>query len=400
MKNLTGRITQINIDGSWVLLLVVFLMTSCKTLMIQETKPTFIVHESGLSYMVVKSGNGIKPALNDIVKVHYTLMLEDSTLIDSSYKRGEPVSFKVGAGQVISGWDISITLLGEGDEAILKIPPELGYGDRSVGDIPANSTLIFNVNIIDVIPAPKPMTIPDGASKVESPSGLSYAIVEKGRGVQLLSGMKVKVHYTGFFEDFSIFDSSYERDQPIELTLGRGMVIRGWEEGLSYLRVGDKARLWVPYQLAYGEFGRGPIPPKANLIFDVYIVDAIESARIQPFNTLNKDTLVTPSGLKYMVIEAGRNSVPETGSIVTVHYSGFLPDGKMFDSSVERGQPFRFVLGQGQVITGWDEGVALMRVGAKYRFIIPSNLAYGQRGIGPIPADATLIFDVELIDFE
>jgi len=383
-----------------LILFVGLIQVSCKTLKIQDASPQVVEHESGLRYLVIKPGGGLKPAINDIVKVHYTLMLEDSTLIDSSHERGEPVSFKVGAGQVIKGWDIAMPLLGQGEKAILIIPPQLAYGDRSMGDIPANSTLIFNVEIMDVTPAPKPYKIDQTTVFNETPSGLKYTVVEKGRGIHLQAGMKVKVHYTGFFEDYSIFDSSIERGQPIELTLGRGMVIRGWEEGLLYLRVGDKARIWIPYTLAYGETGRGPIPPRTNLIFDVQIVDAIEPVVIQPFIVNQKDTITTESGLKYIIAEPGSNSTPVTGSIVTVHYTGYLTDGKMFDSSVERGQPFQFVLGQGKVIPGWDEGIALMQVGAKYRLIIPSELGYGQRGAGPIPPGATLIFDIELIDFK
>jgi peptidylprolyl isomerase len=387
-----------------LLLAFAFLMVSfhsCRT-KTEITRPTkvFQKHESGIEYKITSGGNGQSPAMNDIVKVHYNLMLEDSTVVDSSFHRSEPVSFKLGAGQVIKGWDIAMKLLSEGDEATLIIPPDLAYGDKPMGDIPANSTLIFNVKIIDVVPAPKPFNLSTRSPIEETPTGLRYSVFEKGRGKKLENGMKVKVHYSGFFDDMSMFDSSHEREQPIEITLGRGMVIRGWEEGLTHLRVGDKARLWIPYDLAYGEHGRGPIPPKTNLIFDVEIMEANEPFRAVPYNTSGRDTLTTESGLRYIIVREGRGEYPESGNTVKVHYTGFLTDGTMFDSSVEREQPFRFVLGQGQVIAGWDEGVALMRANARYRFIIPAELAYGSRGIGPIPPYSTLIFDVELLEFE
>ena len=110
----------------------------------------------------------------------------------------------------------------------------------------------------------------------------------------------------------------------------------------------------------------------------------------------------TPSGLAYEVIKEGTGALPNRGQHVTVHYTGWLDDagklGKKFDSSVDRGQPFVFILGVGQVIKGWDEGVALMKVGEKRRLIIPANLGYGARGAaGVIPPNATLIFDVELL---
>lgn len=118
----------------------------------------------------------------------------------------------------------------------------------------------------------------------------------------------------------------------------------------------------------------------------------------------------TASGLQYKVLEAGKPDAkkPETGKKVKVHYTGWLeekgqPDdkGKKFDSSVDRGTPFEFTLGAKQVIPGWDEGVALMPVGSKYRLVIPAALAYGEKGFpGAIPGNATLIFDVELISAE
>ncbi len=376
------------------------IFTACSTVSKISAPPSFNTHESGIEYRVEDEGEGEQASLNDMVYVHYTLMLEDSTLIDSSYERDEPVSFKIGAGQVIKGWDIAMTLLSEGDKAILRIPPDLGYGDKTMGDIPANAPLVFHVEIMDVIPAPEPFEIEETLPVEQSNSGLRWAIVEEGKGKELEEGMKVKVHYNGFFEDMTLFDSSRERNSPIEITLGRGMVIRGWEEGLSYLRVGDKARLWIPYQLAYGEQGRGPIPARTDLIFDIEVLEATDIIRAEPYDVAGKDTLSTDTGLQYIIVKEGTGDYPKAGEMVKVHYSGFLTDGELFDSSVERDLPFKFVLGQGQVIRGWDEGVALMRTGAQYRFIVPSELAYGDRTTGPIPAGATLIFDVELLEIE
>jgi peptidylprolyl isomerase len=380
--------------------LLVSVLQGCRTKSIIADSAVLKEHESGILYRILSHGNGSRASVNDVLKVHYTLMLEDSTVIDSSFKRGEPVSFKLGAGQVIKGWDIAMSLFREGDEAVVIIPPALGYGDRAIGDIPANSTLYFNVKILDIMPAPKPFDLNTRNPVEETASGLRYSIIEKGKGLKLENGMRIKVHYSGFFDDMTLFDSSHEREQPIEITLGRGMVIKGWEEGLSYLSVGDKARIWIPYQLAYGEHGRGPIPPRANLIFDVEIMDATNQFRVIPYNVAGKDTLQTSSGLKYIIVAPGQGDQPQNGSTVAVHYSGYLQDGTLFDSSIERGQPFRFALGQGQVISGWDEGIALMKPQAKYRFIIPPSLGYGNRAIGPIPQNSTLIFDVELINFE
>jgi peptidylprolyl isomerase len=108
--------------------------------------------------------------------------------------------------------------------------------------------------------------------------------------------------------------------------------------------------------------------------------------------------VTTPSGLKYLDLKVGDGPSPAAGKSVTVHYTGTLTDGKKFDSSVDRNQPFQFVIGVGQVISGWDEGVMSMKVGGKRKLTIPPNLAYGEGGAGDvIPPNSTLIFEVELL---
>ena len=109
--------------------------------------------------------------------------------------------------------------------------------------------------------------------------------------------------------------------------------------------------------------------------------------------------MITESGLQIKDLVVGTGEQPEQGNIVAVHYTGWLVDGTKFDSSVDRGTPFEFPLGQGRVIKGWDEGVATMRVGGKRELTIPPELAYGDRGAGAlIKAGATLVFEVELLE--
>lgn len=119
--------------------------------------------------------------------------------------------------------------------------------------------------------------------------------------------------------------------------------------------------------------------------------------------TVNPDALIkTDSGLEYQIVEEGTGPSPANGQAAVVHYTGWLwQDGKKgakFDSSKDRDRPFDFPVGRGRVIKGWDEGVALMKVGEKRLLIIPPHLAYGEAGVGPIPPNATLLFEVELLE--
>jgi len=356
--------------------------------------------ETGLKYTILKEGEGARAKAGDKVKVHYTGRLTNDTVFDSSVARNQPFEFELGAGRVIKGWDEGVALMNVGDKMTFVIPADLGYGSQAVGKIPANSTLIFDVELL-AIKEPIKKTDVSGKDTIVTESGLKYVkITENKSGRQVQKGDKVKVHYSGFLVDGKMFDSSVERGQPFDLMIGKGMVIKGWDEGLTYFREGEKGQLIIKPELGYGERGYPPvIPANSTLIFDVEIVKAEKGPEPpKPFDVSGKDTITLPSGLKYIKLNETTGAQAMAGQNVSVHYSGYLENGDMFDSSVERDQPFSFPLGQGRVIKGWDEGIAQLKVGEKARLIIPSELGYGATGAGGrIPPNATLVFDVELM---
>ena len=228
-------------------------------------------------------------------------------------------------------------------------------------------------------------------------SGLKYEILTEGTGASPTAEDNVTVHYEGTLLDGTKFDSSYDRGETITFPLNR--VIPGWTEGLQLMKEGAKYKFTIPSELAYGKQGAGGvIPPNATLIFTVELfkVEVDEGKQFLKENGAKDGVKTTASGLQYKVLLEGAGKSPKATDRVTVHYEGALIDGTVFDSSYKRGEPIDF--GLNQVIRGWTEGLQLMKEGAKYKFFIPSDLAYGPQGSpGAIPPNATLIFKVELI---
>lgn len=364
-------------------------------------KPKTVKTASGLEYTITTKGKGIKPQNGDKVIVHYTGKLTNDTVFDSSVKRGQPFEFKLGAGQVIKGWDEAFLLLQVGDKATIKFGPELGYGAQANGAIPANSTLIFDVELIDVKEGVHAWNV-KGKDTLKTASGLKYIIVQENKkGDKAEEGTIAELHYSGYLADGKMFDSSIDRGQPLSIKVGKKQLMPGWDEGIALMRSGEKAKLIIPSALALGAAGYPPlIPANADLILDVEILSVKKIVAPALFDIKGLEAKTTASGLKYYVVKKGTSTVKaEAGKTVKVHYSGYLADGTMFDSSVERGEPIEFPLGQGRVIPGWDEGIALMNIGDKLRLVIPYNLAYGEQGRPPmIPEKAELTFDVELVD--
>jgi peptidylprolyl isomerase len=242
----------------------------------------------------------------------------------------------------------------------------------------------------------RPLPAPDDvkaapADAEKTASGLATKVITAGSGQQKPAATdEVAVHYTGWTTDGVMFDSSYARGRASRFILNR--VIPGWGETVQMMVVGEKRRAWIPEALAYqGRADR----PKGMLVFDIELMDFTEMPVAPPdVAAVPADAVKTRSGLASKVLKAGTGTrKPARFNTVTVHYSGWTTDGKMFDSSVVRGQPSSFPLDQ--VIAGWTEGMQLMVVGEKRRFWIPENLAYEGRD-----PKGMLVFDVELFDIK
>ena len=250
---------------------------------------------------------------------------------------------------------------------------------------------IFSAAIAAAQPAPAVQAPPDVAAPpadaVKTASGLATKVLKPGTEKDHPGkDDMVMIHYSGWTTDGKMFDSSVARNKPAVFGVNR--VIPGFSEGLQLMVVGEKRRLWIPEALAYkGQDGR----PKGMLVFDVELI-AMPARPPADVKAAPPDAKKTASGIAYKVLTPGTGGRhPKPSSQVTVNYTGWTTDGKMFDSSVTRGEPATF--GLSDVIKGWTEGVQLMYEGEKTRFWIPESLAYG----GKSAPYGMLVFDIELL---
>jgi FKBP-type peptidyl-prolyl cis-trans isomerase len=241
------------------------------------------------------------------------------------------------------------------------------------------------------IPPPPDVAAPP-ADAAKTASGLASKVIQKGTGDKSPGPTDmVTVHYTGWTTDGKMFDSSHARGKPNTFPVGG--VIKGWGEGVQLMVVGEKRRLWIPEPLAY----QGKRDPKGMLVFDIELLEVSSDPSVAPPDVASPpaDAKRTASGLAYKVLRQGKGTThPAKNSNVTVHYTGWTTDGKMFDSSVKRGAPISF--GLDEVIAGWTEGVQLMVEGDRTRFWIPQRLAYEGKPGRPF---GMLVFDIELISY-
>jgi len=247
-------------------------------------------------------------------------------------------------------------------------------------------------------------------------SGLKYIDDSLGTGGEVMTDELVTVHFSGWvitdtsnlFSDWAndelrktaMIGNSKLRNQPVKFVVGTNSFISGVDEGIVGMKIGGTRTIIIPSDLAYGEEGIGPIPPNSDLKLVVELIDVKERIVVEMWEIDSTKLKTTESGLQYSIVTEGEGETADSGNVVTVHYSGFLTDGTKFDSSVERDDPFSFLLGMGQVIPGWEEGLKLMKKGGKTRLVIPPQLAYGELSAGTIPPNSKLIFDVELVDVQ
>lgn len=260
---------------------------------------------------------------------------------------------------------------------------------------------------------------------IPTPSGIYIIQTAPGQGIKIENGSMVKLQFVVSTVDGKQIWSSKVRSEPPVFQYGQKFDTPGLDEAVGSMKKGSKAKVIVPSKMGWGEKGRADVPPNATLIYDIEIVDvqskldyekeqavinaksaemkknAKEDESMLRQKYLKENNITVPpagDGIYYIEKAKGTGIQATPGKKVKIHYTGSLLDGKKFVSSRDRNEPFEFILGKGQVIKGWEVGIAMMRKGGKAILIIPSTLAYGSRDMGVIPPYSTLVFDVELLD--
>lgn len=398
--------------------------------------------DSGLYYKLFKvSKDTVKPKIGDWVSLTMRYAYKDSILFDSKSAMGNPVRFQLPPSEFKGDIYEGIQMLSPGDSADFIVNADSLFTKtfRQPSRPPfidSNSVIHFYITLLSVDSPTSLMQkeeellknyITEKQITIEpTPSGLYFLETAQGKGIKIDSGSWVKVQFKVSLIDGKQIFSTYERGEPMEFEFGKRFDTPGFEEGVGKMLKGGKATLIVPSKIAFGEMGRGAmVPPYASIIYDVEVVDVqskadhdkkqaeekkkaeqkLETNKQQEGNLMkqylkekNINTKPTASGLIYVEKVKGTGTRAVAGKTVKVHYTGTLLNGTKFDSSRDRNEPFEFTLGQGQVIKGWDEGIAMMNVGGKAMLVIPSAIAYGDRDMGTIPPFSTLVFDVELLD--
>ncbi|XP_071375619.1 peptidyl-prolyl cis-trans isomerase FKBP10 [Centroberyx affinis] len=311
----------------------------------------------------------------DYVRYHYNVTFLDGKTFDSSHQKGVPKVGLIGEGRIIAGVDKGLQGMCVNERRTVTVPPHLAYGSAGAGDVvPPDTTLVFDLHLLDLW------------NKADLVVTKTIATPKDCRRSVMRTDF-VRYHYNGTLLDGSTFDSSYIREQTHDTLVGEGWLIKGMDEGLLGMCVGEIRNIVIPPFKGYGEKGLGTeIPSQATLVFDVLMVDIHNSKD----NVTVEDQVVPESCTRKTVV----------GDYIRYHYNGTFLNGVTFDTSYQRNSTYNTYIGMGYVIAGMDQALLGVCVGERRRVIIPPHLAYGEQGAGKvIPGSAVLVFDVHVIDF-
>jgi len=217
---------------------------------------------------------------------------------------------------------------------------------------------------------------------LQSGGKLEIKDTKVGKGPAAVDLDLLTMDYTGKLADGTVFDSSTRPGaKPFQFVLGAKQVIKGWDQGVKGMKIGGKRTLVIPPELGYGArgAGNGVIPPNATLTFDIEL------------KGIHK--------CDYKILKKGSGEGAKGGDSVEVHYTGMFTNGKKFDSSLDRGAPMPVTIGRTRLVNGFTQALCGMKLGEKRKVTIPPEFGYGSQARDPIPANSTLVFEIEMVKF-
>lgn len=514
-----------NCSNSSVTTFLVFcgLFFSSNALSAQAFKKT----TSGLEYRIIKKGKKEPVRKSHRLFLYYTTKINSDTSVFDSSLPGQVFKYIVGEGEGLKGWDEALSLLNIGDSAVFRIPPGLAFGEKKVGKIPANASLLFSVHVAKQEPA---YFERDPNLKVlKLDSGLLKYPVQSSNGKRVLPYQVLTMNFTGYIKDEQgrrrIFQSSSTNSNKAVFQINAGRMVPGLEKGLASMVVGEKAIFEISPQLGFGDKKNGIIPANSKLFFDIEIIEAVEIFFQEPvidtlygFNNLKvlkrkvasgplitedqivklhcityklnkdgqkivlnntrevgeavtmragapaksmglnlglsylrsgekatisvpfrkdlgtlsndsvtvfyhdveilqvlpypffdgagKDTISMDQQLKYIIVNPGNGTTVTGKQKLSFAYTGYFirRDGSkfIFDASRESGKQLVFETGTQKVIPGFEMAIKGMKLGEARTIFIPAQLAYGENGVSSagVPPNTNLCFDVELIQMQ
>ena len=423
-----------------VCLLTMMLFTACT-----QKFPGYKKTESGLYYKFYSHNpKAQKPNLTDVMKVAMTCYLADTVYFDF---QNSPSQVYAQLKESVFPADLNeaYAMMNLGDSASFYIKADsvaIWYYDKhpdSVG-LKADDYFRYEVKLLEIKPmdvfqaeidrmdnAMKERSIREFADYVEanlqgvmpSDSGIYMVTLEPGKGRCPVKGEKVELDFSASLLNGQLVGSTFDNPDKFSFVLGDGFAIQGWEEVIPKMHLGERVKVVIPFKMAYGNRSIGSIPAYSNLVYDMKLlkITTAEELRAEAQKALealkeesekaftdyvNANGIVnhTPSGLYYskMLVTDGKS--PQRGEKVRIKFDASYIDGTPLGSSADLGESFEMVYGEGAVLRGLEEGIGMMHVGEKARFVLPYNLAYGEHSYGKIPACSNLVFDVELLEIE
>jgi len=358
---------------------------------------------SGLIYKKLSSLDGsIKPKRNDTVLINYTGWRQSTgETFFTNRGKGQPMPLPL--SNTAPGFTEAMQLIGKGEKAMLWLPPNIGYKGAPQAGTTAE-TLVYEVEVVEIMQAPAvPAQLVPPAKPEATKSGIPYVVVTPGTGKDKVRNFDtVTFNYSAWDKDGRMFDSTEMRKRPAIVPPYRQA--QAMEEVLTQMVGGERVRTWIPSEkLTQGGKSLNGMPD-GLLTYEIEVI-TIEKGKEPPPTPSDvakppSDTKKSPKGVFYKVLKQGKGGPhpqvrEKDADTVTVNYTGWSTEGRMFDSSVVKGEPATFALNG--VIMGWTDVLPLMSVGDRFRIWVPEDLAY-KGAIGR--QQGMLVFEIELLEIK